>query len=215
MNDLTMNAPAMTRAGHVAVADDGPAAGLAAWSLRAGVAAPILALFATVVGAPLYADDLSDAAVTGRFTIAATASLAALLALALALVGVHLGHRGRLGRMGRAGVLVALAGTVLATGGAWDSLFTVPYLAERAPAVVDAATSGSLLAGYVISYLVFVAGWALVAAASLRARVVPRAASIVVLVGALLAVLPAPTALRILPLAFGVALTARALLRGR
>ena len=187
--------------------------GLVGWGARAGVAAPILALFGVIVGAPLYADDLSDAAATGRFPIAAAAALAALLALGLGLVAVYLAQQDRLGALGRTGFLVALAGTALAAGGAWDSLFTVPYLAEQAPAVLDRPTSGSLLAGYLVSYLVLVAGWALFSVATLRARVLPRAASIVMLAGALLAVLPMPTPLRVLVLAVGVALAGRALLR--
>jgi hypothetical protein len=188
-------------------------AGLVGWGARAGVAAPILALFGVIVGAPLYADDLSDAAASGRFPIAAAAALAALLALGLGLVAAYLAQEHRLGALGRAGFLVALAGTALAAGGAWDSLFTVPYLVEQAPAVLDRPTSGSLLAGYVVSYLVLVAGWALFSVATLRARVLPRAAGIVMLAGALLAVLPMPTPLRVLVLAAGVALAGRALLR--
>jgi hypothetical protein len=63
------------------------------------------------------------------------------------------------------GFLVAPAGTA---GGAWDSLFTVPYLAEQAPAVLDRPTPGSLLARYVVSYLVLAVGVALAGRALLR-----------------------------------------------
>ena len=190
-------------------------AGLPDWGARAAVAAPVLALLGVAVGAPLYADDLSDAAGTGRFAVSSAVSLAAILALGLALVALHLVQAGRHGAAGRIAFLVALAGTALAAGGAWDSLFTVPYLADEAPAVLDADTSGSLLAGYVISYLVLVAGWAAFAVATLRAGVLPRAAAFVMLGGAVLAILPAPTALRILPLAIGAALAGRAVLRSR
>jgi hypothetical protein len=186
---------------------------LSTWGARAAVAAPILAVFSAVAGAPLYTDDLSDAAGTARFTITAASALATLLALGLALVAMYLVQAFRLGRVGHTGFLLALAGTVLAAGGAWDSLFTVPYLATEAPAVLDASTSGSLLAGYVISYLVLVAGWATFALASLRARVLPRAAAIVLLIGAVLAILPAPTPLRILVLSVGAALAGRGMLR--
>ncbi len=150
---------------------------------------------------------------SGRFAIAAASALAVLLALVLALVAAHLVQGQRIGRLGHAGFLIALAGTVLAAGGAWDSLFTVPYLSEAAPDVLDTNTSGSLLAGYVISYLVLVAGWALFAIGTLRARALPRSASVVMLAGALLAILPAPTPLRLLVLSVGVALAGRAMLR--
>ena len=180
---------------------------------RVAVAAPVIGLFAVVVGAPLYTDDLSAAADTQRFVLTAGLSLAVLVALVFALVAIYLGSAHRFGRLGTVGFCVALTGTVLASGSAWDSLFTVPYLADHAPAVLDRNTDGSLLAGAVISYLALVLGWVLVAVASLRAKVVPRAAAIVLLVGAVLAIVPAPTALRLLILALGAALCGRAILR--
>ena len=93
-------------------------------------------------------------------------------------------------------------------------MFTVPYLAEHAPGVLERSTDGSLLAGYVGSYAVFVLGWLTFAVATLRAGVLPRGASITLLVGAVLAFLPAPTSLRVLVLAIACALLSRAVLRG-
>ncbi len=214
MSEMTMPTTTAASADRTRPAGRAAAApGLERWGARAAVAAPILAIFSIAVGAPLYTDDLGDVAGSGRFAIAAASALAVLLALVLALVAAHLVQRQRVGRLGHGGFLIALAGTVLAAGGAWDSLFTVPYLSDAAPAVLDADTSGSLLAGYVISYLVLVVGWALFAIATLRARALPRGASVVMLVGALLAILPAPTPLRLLVLSVGVALAGRAMLR--
>jgi hypothetical protein len=85
----------------------------------------------------------------------------------------------------------------------------VPYLAREAPGALDAGASGSLLAGYLLSYLALAIGWGLFAVSVLRARVLSRAGAIVTLAGAVFAVLPSPTAIRILPLAVGVALLAR------
>jgi hypothetical protein len=142
-------------------------AGPVDWTARAAVAAPLVAVFSIGVGAPLYADDLSDAAATGRFVVANAASLAVLLLLAFALVALHTRHR-----VGPSAFVVALAGTVLAAGGTWDQVFAVPYLADEAPAVLDAGAAGSLLAGYLISYLALAVGWGMFAVALLRARVV-------------------------------------------
>jgi hypothetical protein len=185
------------------------------WGARAAVATPLIALFAIGVGAPLYADDLSDAASTGRFVVAGVATLALLLLLALALVSFYMRGERRLGAAGHAGFLVALAGTILATGGAWDSLFAVPYIADEAPAVLDKSTGGSLLAGFFLSYLTFVVGWVLFAVASLRARLAPRGVSIALIACSVVAILPAPTPLRLLPLTVAVALGGRAVLRER
>ena len=186
---------------------------IVAWGSRAAIAAPVVALFAFVVGVPVYADDLSEAAGTGRFAVAAAAALGVLVLLTLALVGFYARSERQLGTAGHVGFVIALVGTVMAAGGAWDSLFTLPYLADEAPAVLDKDTGGSLLAGFVISYLVMVAGWATFAIATLRAKLAPRGAAITLLVGSIIAILPAPTPLRLLVLSSGAARVGRAALR--
>ena len=178
------------------------------WGTRAAVAAPVLAAFSIAVGIPVFTDDMREVAGTTRWVLVTGSALVVLLPLGFALIALYLVQERRLGALGHAGALLALTGTVLAAGGAWDSVFTVPYLAEVAPAVLDRATSGSLLAGYVMSYLVFAAGWAAFAVATLRAGVLGRGASIALLAGAVLAILPAPTALRVLVLAVAVAVLA-------
>ena len=195
----------MTMAAEVAREREDDPPHLARWGTRAAVAAPVLSAFSIVAGIPVFTDELRDVAGSPRWVIVTGSALALLLLLGLALIALYLVHERRLGALGHAGALVALAGTVLAAGGAWDSVFTVPYLAEVAPGVLDRATSGPLLAGYVGSYLVFVAGWAAFAIATLRARVLARGTSIALLVGALLAILPAPTAIRTLVLTVAVA----------
>ncbi len=190
MTELTMTAPA----------------GPADWSRRAAVAAPLLGVFAIGVGAPLYADDLADAATSGRFLLAAATSLAVILLLVLTLLAVHARQAPALGTLGRGSFVVALLGTVMAAGGAWDSAFAVPFLADEAPAALDGGAAGSLLAGYLLSYLAFAAGWGTYAVATLRARALSRAGAYVVLFGAVFAILPSPTAIRVLGVAIGAAL---------
>ena len=77
--------PASTTA-RPAATDQGP---LVAGGARAALAAPVVAVFAIVVGAPIYADDMSEAAATGRFTLAAAATLAVFVLLAFALVAIY------------------------------------------------------------------------------------------------------------------------------
>jgi hypothetical protein len=184
-----------------------------AWAAQAGVAAPLLALFAIVVGVPLYTEPMRVAAATTRLVVANAATLGVLLLLAITLVGLHLQAVDRLGRLGQVAFVAALTGTVLAAGGAWDSVFALPYIAQQAPAVLDVPTSGTLLAGFVISYLVLVVGWAVFAVAARRSGVISRVPAVTLALGALVAIVPAPTALRLLPLAVGVALAGRAVLR--
>jgi hypothetical protein len=185
---------------------------LVGWSARAAIAAPLLALFAIAVGAPLYTQDMRAAAATTRLIVANAATLGVLLLLILALVGLHLHGAKRLRAPGQVAFVCALIGTVLAAGGAWDSLFALPYIADQAPEMLDLATGGTLLAGFVVSYLVLVVGWSTFTIAALRSGVLPRTPAIVLTIGALLALLPAPTALRLLTLAVGAALAGRAIL---
>jgi hypothetical protein len=182
------------------------------WGARAALASPFVALFGVAVGASIYSDDVSQVAGSGRFTVATVTALAALLLLGLGLVALYLRQEHAFSSFGTGAFVLALLGTMLAAGGAWDQVFTVPYLADESPAVLDADTSGSLLAGFFLSFTLLSAGWALFALASRRAGVLPRRACTVLLVGAVLAFLPAPTALRLLLLTIGAALLARAAL---
>ena len=172
------------------------------------MAAPLVAVFAIGAGVPLFAADLRDVAGSARWMLATGGALAVLILLAVALIALYRAQEHAFTRFGHVSAFLALAGTILAAGGAWDSVFTVPYLADVAPAVLDRATDGALLAGYVSSYLLFAAGWGCFAVATLRARVLARGPAIALLAGSVLAIVPAPTAIRTLVLAVAVALLA-------
>jgi hypothetical protein len=207
---------AVTMQGPVAGAATGRAAGPLGFmrlGARAAVAAPLVAVFSVGVGAPIYADDLVDSAGGARFALATATSLAVLVLLAIALVAFWRRQESQLGSGGHAAFTMALVGTVLAAGGAWDQVFTVPWLYDEAPAALEGGSTGSLAAGFFLSYALLAVGWMAFATATLRARVLPRAAAIVTLVGAVIALLPAPTALRLLVLSVGAALLGRGALR--
>ena len=191
----------------------GGATGFMRFGARAAVAAPLVAVFSVGVGAPIYADDLTESAGGARFALATATSLAVLVLLAIALVALWRRQESQFGTGGHAAFALALAGTMLAAGGAWDQVFTVPWLHDEARTVLEGGSTGSLAAGFFLSFALFAAGWIAFAVATLRAHVLPRAAAIVTLVGAVLAFLPAPTALRLLVLSVGTALLGRALLR--
>ena len=75
----------------------------------------------------------------------------------------------------------------------WTLAFVVPSAAIEAPAFLDAEeTAGPLDMGFMLSGIAVAVGWALFGVATLRARVFPRRAAIVLIVGALLTVLPLP-----------------------
>jgi hypothetical protein len=208
MTDMTMAAPPRTSAASGASGASGEQPTMVRWGARAAVAAPLVAVFSIASGIPILTDDMREVGGSARWLLATGAALAVLVLLAVALVGLHRAQEAALSRFGHASALLALAGTVLAAGGAWDTFITVTYLADVAPAVLDRATDGALLAGYIVSYLVFCVGWACFAVATLRAKALSRGPAIVLLIGAVLAFVPAPTAMRLLLLSIAVALLA-------
>ena len=205
MTDMETMAAAVRLRGSGAAGDEPT---LQRWGALAAVAAPLVGVFSIAAGIPILTADMSEVGGSTRWLLATGAALAVLILLAVALVGLHRAQEPALSRFGHASALLALAGTMLAAGGAWDTFVTVTYLADVAPAVLDRATDGALLAGYIVSYLAFSIGWACFAVATLRARVLSRGPSIALLVGAVLAFVPAPTAMRTLVLSIAVALLA-------
>jgi hypothetical protein len=117
-----------------------------------------------------------------------------LLAIRLVALFVRLGFRGL------PGFLLATIGTVMAVGALWSQVFVVPRLAEAEPAVADEA-AGSVLAGFLLSFLFLGLGWVVFGVSALRAGVFPRPPVILLVVGAVVAILPLPSRALILEVA--------------
>ncbi len=81
-----------------------------------------------------------------------------------------------------------------------DLRFVLPELAQRAPGMADQST-GSVLAGFFLSFLVMGAGWLVFAVATLRSRVFPRWTAILLMVGSAATVVPMPSRTLLLSLA--------------
>ena len=96
------------------------------------------------------------------------------------------------GALGIIGFLVTLIGTGLLVGMIWANAFVAPTLAVEAPAVLDAEPAGALAFGLILSTTVFGLSWALFGVALLRARTYPRVATILLIIGALLVIMPLP-----------------------
>jgi hypothetical protein len=163
--------------------------------------------FVTIVGS----ETIADAAHDWTFYIPATFALGSAVLLAIGLAGLYLHQETRLGAFGAAGFVLALAGTILAAGGQWTYVFVVPHFAGVTPELVNEST-GSVLAGFVLSYAVLALGWILFGLATLRAAVFPRWAALLIVAGGAIAFLPLPS--RTLVLAIGVGLLGVRLLRG-
>jgi hypothetical protein len=104
------------------------------------------------------------------------------------------------GTLRLAGFFLALTGTTLAAGALWSQVFVVPRLAEAAPEVADRGT-GSVLAGLLLSFLIFRMGWVMFRVATLPTRVFPRWDVILLITAAVLAILPFPSGALVLEVA--------------
>jgi hypothetical protein len=110
-------------------------------------------------------------------------TLLAVYLLLLGLVGLYARQSAASGTPGLVGFLVAFVGTMLLAGYWWWEAFAVAYAAEQAPALLVETPTGRLLAGRTMSFGVFALGWVLFGLASLQARVFPRDAAIVLIIG--------------------------------
>ena len=138
-------------------------------------------------------ENFSKFAVTTSWTLMSTMYLIGALLLLVALVGLYTRQSEAAGTLGLVGFLVALVGTGLLAGMMWAMAFVVPSAAIEAPAFLDAEeVAGPLDMGFMLSGIAVAVGWVLFGVATLRARVFPRKAAIVLIVGALLTVLPLP-----------------------
>ena len=178
----------------------------------AAIASALLAVLSLVLYQIVVGDDrLSEAATSAVFFLPSGAQLLAMALLLVGLVALYVRQAEVFGTLGLAGFLLALLGTTLAAGALWSQVFVVPRIAETAPSIADEA-GGSVLAGFLLSFLVFGVGWLLFGVATLRTRVFSRGAVVLLIVGAVISILPLPS--RALVLEIAVAWLGFALLTG-
>lgn len=128
--------------------------------------------------------------------------LVGFLLLLLALTGLYVRHWEATGTLGLVGYLVAFVGTALTAGDWWFESFAVPWIAEVGPQTFDSRPTGRLVIGGAMTFFSFMIGWVLFAVAGWRARVFPRPAAALLIVGAVAGQLAGP--LFQVPLALGV-----------
>ncbi len=159
-------------------------------------------------------ENFSEFAVTTSWTVLSTMYLIGVLLLLVALVGLYARQSEAAGALGLVGFLVALVGTGLLVGMMWTLAFVVPSAAVEAPAFLDAEeTAGPPDMGFMLSGIAVAVGWALFGVATFRARVFPRKAAIVLIIGALLTIAPLPATTLVIDVA--VAWLGLALLSGQ
>jgi hypothetical protein len=148
------------------------------------------------------------AVVEPAYAVNGVASIIAFALLALALVAIYEREAHAAGWLGLVGFGAALIGTVFMAGDWWYEAFAVPWLADVAPVVFENGAGGRLLAGGLTSFALFGLGWTVFGSASLRARVFPRALSIGILIGGILASIPVAGVYLYGSLLFGLAIGA-------
>ena len=109
--------------------------------------------------------------------------------LLLGLVGLYTSQSQATGLLGLVGFLTAFLGTVLLVGALWFMVFGTPYLAAQDPELAESVLGQT---GYLLMLLFGAVGWILFGVATLRARVYPGWAAILLIVGGVIAFLPVP-----------------------
>ena len=159
------------------------------WGGLAALVGGVLFLVAELLGLPtLNRETFSETATTASFAIQQLLFLLGVVFVLLGLLGLYVRQSEAAGALGLIGFLVAFLGTVLIGGFLWASAFIAPDLAVVAPQFLDEGPPS----GYFLTFITFSLGWLLFAVSTLRARVFPRAAAILLIVGAVLPFLPLP-----------------------
>ncbi len=143
-------------------------------------------------------ENLSEWATTTPWILTWALFLLGGVLLQIGLVGLYVRQSEAAGIYGLLGFIAAFLGTALAVGAIWSQLFIVPDLGVEFPTTQPAGVPrvpdqlvGALW--FYPSFLIFFPiGWYVFGVTAWRARVYSRAAAMVLMVGALLAVIPVP-----------------------
>jgi hypothetical protein len=128
----------------------------------------------------------SEAANTGAWILVQVGFIGATVLISLGLVGLYAYQAENAGTLGLIGFVTLFTGTVLAAGSAWSEAFFGAWLAEASPELLDGDPAGVLVAGALLTLGLFALGGLLFGLASLRAGALPRGASVLLMIGALL-----------------------------
>jgi hypothetical protein len=154
------------------------------WSGLAAILGGALLLISDLLSFTVFSGDLAEIATTGAYLADGGMRLLAGVLLLLGLVGLYARQSEASGALGLVAFLLAFAGTALILGTWWTNAFVAPSLATEAPAFLEAGPTGVLGVAYTLSFALAAVGWLLFGLVSLRTRVYPRAAAVVLMVGA-------------------------------
>ena len=157
--------------------------GLMRWAGLSAVASAVVSVMGDVLR--LFVDvESSETATTPPYVLV-------FLLYLLGAVGLYASQSEAAGVLGLVSFLAAFLGTALLAAVLWFELFITPALATRAPGLAEAELG---LAGFILVFLLGVVGWVLFGVATLRARVYPRWAAVLLIIGGVVAFVPVPLA---------------------
>lgn len=165
-----------------------PSSNLIRWSGLAALMGGMLLIVVNVAEFIVYGDQPeSVTATTSAWLILSVLALMGVVLIFLGLVGLYAHQAEQAGTLGLVAFVMALIGTAMIFGFAWAGAFVVPDLAEAVPDFLDTSDAGMLMVGVMLTFVMFALGWFLFGLASLQARVLPRSAAVLLIVGAVLA----------------------------
>jgi hypothetical protein len=161
---------------------------------------------AALAGVLVICQTVSDIAIVDiaqRGTVESAFRSASALLLVFGLIGMHLRQQHAAGVFGEIATLVALLGSATVFGMSLPEVTILPALPKDSPLLQQPPSA--LLPVLIGSFVVYVVGLLLFGVATWRARVLPRPAALVLVIGVLLGTAAAPIVPGILAL-IGVAL---------
>ena len=120
-------------------------------------------------------------------------SLIAAVFFLLGITGLYLRQADESGLFGLASYIFAFFAVTLSAGAMWTYAFTAPIVAREAPALLTDA-SHCLIVAVLGSMLIGQVGWLLMGISALRANVIPKWASLILIASVLLVIAMAPLA---------------------
>jgi hypothetical protein len=136
--------------------------------------------------------NINEVALTPAFFVQAVLTFLAGVLLLGGLVGLYARQVEAAGKLGVLGFLAAFLCTALMTSDFYANALITPAVAFGDPEFLDSGFAGVLRIWFPMEFGFLTLGWVLFGIATLKAGVYPRGAALLLVIGALLAVLPLP-----------------------
>ncbi len=159
----------------------------------AAIVGGVLILISAILGSlAVGGEGISEQATTGAYAFVTLLYLLAVVLVLGGLVGIYARQSEEAGLLGVVGFLVAFLGTALLVGVSWNQAFVTPALAETVAGIVilEQGFTGWANFGFTLTFLLASLGWLVFGVATLLARVYPRPAAVLLIIGALISLIP-------------------------